>query len=159
MSKGAPQCTECFISRDPPTAVFCANDIQAIGALSECRESGISVPKDISIIGFDDLPIAEYIIPKLTTVRVPAQEMGDHAANRLITAIETGEPVLPLELPTDLVIRETTAINPGRRFGQVTKAPRVRGTAPTGAPSIASPYSTPCQATVDISNSLRYAFL
>jgi LacI family transcriptional regulator len=92
----------------PPTGVFCANDIQAIGALSECRDAGVSVPTDMSIVGFDDLPIAQYITPRLTTVRVPAQEMGDSATIRLIAAIENGEPVLPLELLTDLVIRETT---------------------------------------------------
>ena len=93
----------------PPTAVFCANDIQAIGALSECRDAGVAVPGEISIVGFDDLPIAQYITPKLTTVRVPAQEMGDSAAKRLIAAVKTGAPVLPLEFSTDLVIRESTA--------------------------------------------------
>jgi DNA-binding LacI/PurR family transcriptional regulator len=62
----------------------------------------------MSIVGFDDLPIAQYITPRLTTVRVPAQEMGDSATMRLIAAIENGEPFLPLELLTDLVIRETT---------------------------------------------------
>lgn len=93
----------------PPTAVFCANDIQAIGALSECRDAGVSVPNEISIVGFDDLPIAQYITPKLTTVRVPAQEMGDSAAKRLIAAVETHAPVLPLEFTTDLVIRKSTA--------------------------------------------------
>jgi LacI family transcriptional regulator len=55
------------------------------------------------------MPIAQYITPKLTTVRVPAEEMGDSAARRLVAAIETGGPVLSLELSTDLVIRETTA--------------------------------------------------
>ena len=93
----------------PPTAVFCANDVQAIGALSECRDGGLVIPDDISIVGFDDMPIAQYITPKLTTVRVPAHEMGDSAAKRLILAIETDAPVQPLELSTDLVIRETTA--------------------------------------------------
>jgi LacI family transcriptional regulator len=92
----------------PPTAVFCANDIQAIGALSECRDAGVSVPTDISIVGFDDLPIAQYITPRLTSVRVPAQEMGDCATMRLIAAIENHEPVVPRELLTDLVIRGTT---------------------------------------------------
>jgi LacI family transcriptional regulator len=96
----------------PPTAVFCANDVQAIGALSECRDAGLDVPGDLSIVGFDDMPIAQYITPKLTTVRVPAEEMGDSAAKRLIAAIETNAPVLPLELSTDLVIRETSARRP-----------------------------------------------
>ena len=95
---------------DPPTAVFCANDIQAIGAMSECRDDGLSVPRDISIVGFDDLPIAQYITPQLTTIRVPAHQMGQAAAKRVITAIETGRPPLPLELPVDLVIRGSTAV-------------------------------------------------
>ncbi|MCH8189706.1 MAG: substrate-binding domain-containing protein [Proteobacteria bacterium] len=64
----------------PPTAVFCANDIQAIGAMMECRETGLRVPEDISIVGFDDLPIAQCTTPQLTTVRVPAHEMGRRAA-------------------------------------------------------------------------------
>jgi LacI family transcriptional regulator, galactose operon repressor len=115
----------------PPTAVFCANDIQAIGALSECRETGLSVPDDMSIVGFDDLPIAQYITPKLTTVRVPAEEMGDHAARRLIAAIETGETVLPLALSTDLIIRETTAQSPRRQTPRRNPAmPRQYGKTP-----------------------------
>lgn len=99
----------------PPTAVFCAADVQAIGALAECRDAGLSVPDEMSIVGFDDMPIAQYITPKLTTVRVPAQEMGDSAAKRLIAAIETGTPVRPLELSTELVIRETTARYPAQK--------------------------------------------
>ncbi len=102
----------------PPSAVFCANDIQAIGALSECRDAGLLVPEDMSIVGFDDLPIAQYITPTLTTVRVPAQQMGDSATKRLIATIENNEPVLPLELMTDLVIRETTAPNRTRHRSQ-----------------------------------------
>ena len=96
-------------SQHPPTAVFCANDIQAIGALSECRAARISVPEEISIVGFDDLPIAQYSTPQLTTVRVPAYEMGQRAAMRLITAIESEARVLSFEFSTDLVIRGTTA--------------------------------------------------
>jgi len=93
----------------PPTAVFCAADVQAIGALAECRDAGLSVPDKMSIVGFDDMPIAQHVTPKLTTVRVPAQEMGDSSAKHLIAAIETGTPVRPLDLSTELVIRETTA--------------------------------------------------
>ena len=94
--------------RVPPTAVFCANDIQAIGAMSECRDSGIIVPRDMSIVGFDDLPIATYVSPQLTTIRVPADEMGARAARSIIGAIESGQAVAPCELPTDLIVRETT---------------------------------------------------
>jgi LacI family transcriptional regulator len=109
----------------PPSAVFCANDIQAIGVLSECRDAGIAVPEQMSVVGFDDLPIAQYITPTLTTVRVPAHEMGESAATRLIAAIEKGEPVLSLELLTDLVIRETTAAYQPSRISQGRTATRL----------------------------------
>jgi DNA-binding LacI/PurR family transcriptional regulator len=66
-------------------------------------------------VGFDDLPIAQYITPRLTTVRVPAQEMGDQATMRLISAIENNEQVLPLELLADLVIRESTGPSRARQ--------------------------------------------
>ena len=95
--------------RPPPTAVFCANDIQAIGALYECRDAGIGVPRDMSILGFDDLPIASYISPPLTTIRVPADEMGVRAARAIIGTIEEGSDVAPCELSTDLIVRGTTA--------------------------------------------------
>jgi len=94
----------------PPTAVFCANDIQAIGALAACRAAGLSVPGDVSVIGFDDLPIASYLTPTLTTVRVPAGEMGRTAARALIARIERGTPLTSVRLPTKLVIRETTGV-------------------------------------------------
>jgi len=110
--------------RRPPTAVFCANDILAIGALSQCREVGLSVPADMAIAGFDDLPIAQYITPMLTTVRVPAHEMGSSAARRLIFAIENGEPVRPLELLTDLVIRESTAAPRGNKKLETDRNPQ-----------------------------------
>lgn len=93
----------------PPTAVFCANDIQAIGALGECREQGLRVPDDISIIGFDDLPIVQYTMPQLTTVRVPASEMGQRAMESLLHAMSDGEKCIRLELPTELVVRGSTA--------------------------------------------------
>ncbi|MEO1190097.1 MAG: substrate-binding domain-containing protein [Pseudomonadota bacterium] len=87
---------------DPPTAVFAANDIQAIGAIAGCREKGLNVPDDISIIGFDDLPIAQFSHPKLTTVHVPAADMGHLAATRLFQQINgemvTGSDILPVKL-------------------------------------------------------------
>lgn len=93
----------------PPTAVFAANDIQAIGAIAECRASGLDVPKDISVIGFDDLPLAEFSFPKLTTIRVPAQRMGHVAAIRLLEMIRgEAEPASEV-LPVELILRESTA--------------------------------------------------
>jgi LacI family transcriptional regulator len=94
--------------QERPTAVFCANDIQAIGALVECFDTGLRVPQDISIIGFDDLPVAQYTQPQLTTIRVPAKRMGHVAASKLIDWLKhAAEPTME-ELPVELVIRGTT---------------------------------------------------
>ena len=88
-----------------PTAVFCANDIQAIGAISECREAGIRIPGDMSVIGFDDLPIARFVEPQLTTVRVPAGEMGRLAAESVLQHLIEQKRLESILLPTDLVVR------------------------------------------------------
>jgi len=101
-------------SQEPPTAVFCANDVQAVGALAECRAQGIEVPRHMSVVGFDDLPIAEYALPQLTTIGVPADDMGHRAAESLIRAIENGTKPLGAELPTELVLRASTAPPPAR---------------------------------------------
>ena len=96
--------------RDPrPTAVHCANDVQAIGALQACRDLGIAVPGEMSIIGFDDHPVARFTTPQLKTMRVPAAEMGQHAARALIASLRDGVPMGSVELPLDLVMRGSTA--------------------------------------------------
>ena len=70
-----------------PTALLCANDMMAIGALEYCRATGLHVPADVSIVGFDDVPMAPLLTPRLTTVRQPALEMGVAAAELLIDLI------------------------------------------------------------------------
>lgn len=90
------------------TAVFSANDIQAVGAIHACRDLGYAVPHDISIIGFDDHPITEHITPQLTTIRVPAHDMGELATKSLITAISRQEQPQSARLKTQLVVRAST---------------------------------------------------
>lgn len=92
-----------------PTAVFCANDILAVGAMHACRDRGISVPGDMSIMGFDDHPVTEHVTPSLSTIRVPADSMGQQATRSLLQAIASGEPPASKLLPTETVIRESTA--------------------------------------------------
>jgi LacI family gluconate utilization system Gnt-I transcriptional repressor len=75
----------------PPRAVFCSNDMLAAGALFECMRSGIGVPRDLAIMGFADLPIAESIEPRLTTMQVRASEMGLRAGHMLMAHL-TGSP-------------------------------------------------------------------
>ncbi|MFN8379253.1 MAG: LacI family DNA-binding transcriptional regulator [Anaerolineae bacterium] len=99
---------------EPPTAIFAANDLSALGAMDVIRARGLSIPGDISILGFDDIPHAQIAWPKLTTVRQPLAQMGRVAARLLLDQIEQpGRPVRRVTLSTDLVIRDSCA--PPRR--------------------------------------------
>jgi LacI family transcriptional regulator len=90
-----------------PTAVFGANDAMAIGALCAIREQGVRVPEEIAVVGFDDIPIARFVSPPLTTVSVEIAELGRQAFELLLEAGEPdGQPRLEV-LPTHLVIRES----------------------------------------------------
>ena len=93
-----------------PTAVFAANDLIAIGMLQRLRQVGARVPQDLSIVGFNDIPLAGLLEPALTTVRVPQLEMGLAGTHLLIDRLE-GRPIrdVRLTLPTTLVIRASTA--------------------------------------------------
>jgi LacI family transcriptional regulator len=90
-----------------PTAVFCGNDVLAVGALHRAREMRIKVPNDVSIIGFDDIELAQVAYPPLTTVHVPHREMGRHAAIALANSVKNGTPIEALELKARPVFRET----------------------------------------------------
>lgn len=94
----------------PPTAIFTGNDMQALGALRALRDRGISTPRQVSIVGFDDVPIAALALPSLTTVRQPLAKMGAFAVEMLLKLI-AGEPLSSprVELATCLVVRESTA--------------------------------------------------
>lgn len=93
-----------------PTAVFVASDTVALGALQELSRRNFRVPQDISLIGCDDIPLAEFVDPPLTTVRLPASELGRSAANLLISLLG-GEKNADREvlLNTELIVRSSTA--------------------------------------------------
>jgi len=95
--------------RSDTTALVCGNDVIAYGALLEALKLGIAVPDELSIVGFDDLSLSAELSPSLTTVQVGASTMGDVAARRLIEAVEQGSEIVSQRLPTQLVIRGTTA--------------------------------------------------
>ncbi|MEV4419971.1 LacI family DNA-binding transcriptional regulator [Patulibacter sp. NPDC049589] len=101
-----------------PTALLCANDQMAIGAIEYCREAKLRIPQDLSIVGFDDVPIARLIAPALTTVRQPAREMGYAAAGLLFGQLDragegdAAKPEPPL-FAASLRIRESVAPPPG----------------------------------------------
>lgn len=94
----------------PPTAVFAANDVSAIAVIDEARERGLEVPRDLSVVGFDDVPEATRAKPPLTTVRQSMHEMGGKAA-RMMLDLLAGRPLEAshIQLPASLVIRGTTA--------------------------------------------------
>ncbi len=98
---------------DPPTAIFCSNDYLALGAMKGARELGLKLPKDLSIVGFDDIEIASFVIPALTTIRQPAYEMGKLGAELLFQRMEN--PATPTQrmLDTELIVRDSTARVPG----------------------------------------------
>jgi LacI family transcriptional regulator len=90
-------------------AVFAHNDLTAVGVLDALRAAGRTVPDDVAVVGFDDIPVAAHTQPALTTVRQPSREMGEKAASMLLSHL-AGEtlPEEPLIVPTSLVIREST---------------------------------------------------
>ncbi|MET9408764.1 LacI family DNA-binding transcriptional regulator [Streptomyces sp. NPDC002935] len=99
---------------DRPTAVFAGNDLQALGLYEAARELGLRVPEDLSVVGFDDLPVARWVGPPLTTVRQPLTEMAEAAAKLVL---ELGRQERPsagtrMELATSLVVRSSTAAPP-----------------------------------------------
>ena len=92
------------------TAVFCFNDIAAIGAIRALKDAGLAVPGDISVVGFDDILSAAYATPSLTTVRQPLTEMGKRGAQVLLERIAHREKEFPPEITMkpELVVREST---------------------------------------------------
>ncbi|MCT2548785.1 LacI family transcriptional regulator [Streptomyces sp. NBC_00257] len=89
-------------------SVFAHNDISAAGVLRALRAAGRSVPDDIAVVGFDDIPMAEHTEPPLTTVRQPARRMGETAARLLLSHLGgTPVPEAPVVLPTELVVRHS----------------------------------------------------
>jgi LacI family transcriptional regulator len=91
-----------------PTAIVCGNDVLAFGALLEAQREGIEVPKSLSIVGFDDLELANQVHPALTTVRVPAEEMWNAAADRLLGSLRGDAVQRRTEIEVSLVVRSST---------------------------------------------------
>jgi DNA-binding LacI/PurR family transcriptional regulator len=98
---------------DRPTAIFASNDLQALGVYQAAREAGLRIPDDLSVVGFDDLPVVAWVDPPLTTVHQPLTEMAV-AATELAMSLGRGEqaPQIGLEIATTLTIRKSTAPPP-----------------------------------------------
>jgi LacI family transcriptional regulator len=96
---------------EPPTAIFAGSDLQALGVYEEARRRGLRIPDDLSVVGFDDLSIAQYVTPPLTTVRQPHSEMAAEAVRMVLAMKSADRPNQPtrIELATSLVVRQSTA--------------------------------------------------
>jgi DNA-binding LacI/PurR family transcriptional regulator len=104
-------------ARERPTAVMCSNDMTAIGALRVLARRGIAVPEEMSVIGFDDIHLAEFVYPPLTTVRMSRNHLARAAVDALRCHIETPEQEpsrTMLEVPTSLTVRQSTSYAGGK---------------------------------------------
>ena len=98
---------------DPPTAVFCYNDMTAIGVLQAARKAGLKVPQDLAVVGFDDIPLAPFVYPPLTTVAQCKQQMGQQAVEMVLALIEgnsaASDEVTNIVVQGKLIVRESSA--------------------------------------------------
>lgn len=118
-------------SGSAPAAVFAANDMMAIGCLAALEERGVRVPRDLAVAGFDDIPLAAFVRPKLTTMRVDIAELGRLALARLASVLEDPESDAPPQLlRPEPVVRESCGAPPSARAN-----PSPRSVSP-GAPDV-----------------------
>lgn len=94
---------------EPPTAIIAANDVTALVAMAAARARGLSIPEDVSIVGFDDIPDASLCDPQLTTVRQPLQAMGEAAMTMLLAILDGREHEQHIRMDTEFIVRSTTA--------------------------------------------------
>jgi DNA-binding LacI/PurR family transcriptional regulator len=104
---GGAQVAELIAHSPKPTAIFCYNDMTAIGALATLKQCGIRVPNDLSIVGFDDIPFAAYVDPPLTTIHQPKDEMGRTAMTMLLNLL-AGQKIDNVITQGKLVVRDSS---------------------------------------------------
>ena len=115
VESGRRAAAEMLAAEEPPTAVLVANDMMALGAMQQCRAAGLSVPRDISIVGFDDIAFASLSDPPLTTVSLPRSELGRRAVEAVMMLIDHPDQQGPgIHVSTHLVVRASTATAPIR---------------------------------------------
>jgi len=106
---GYPVVQKLVASGESFTALFAFNDVSAIGAIRALRDAGMQVPQDVAVVGFDDIPIAAYNTPSLTTIRQPLRRMGEIAARTLLDRIRKGtDSPAEVAVEPELIVREST---------------------------------------------------
>ena len=110
IESGAALAADLIAGPDRPTALFCFSDDMAFGAIHALRQAGLACPRDVSVVGFDDVNLSRFAAPSLTTVRQPMREIGRKTVQLLLDIIERGATErVNLTLPHELIIRESTA--------------------------------------------------
>lgn len=99
---------QALVARTDVTAIFVASDVVAFGAIDAIRATGRRIPDDLSIVGFDDIPLAAFLEPPLTTIRIPAYELGHAAGTALLDRISRARVPVRTVLATELVVRAST---------------------------------------------------
>jgi LacI family transcriptional regulator len=113
---GGASAMTALLEADPRLdAVFAATDVMAFGAMRALRNSGRRVPDDVAVVGFDDIPASAMTHPPLTTIRQPLYEMGRTAASMVMAAVRGESIAKRIELPTSLVIRDSSGAAPPKR--------------------------------------------
>ncbi|WP_420238702.1 LacI family DNA-binding transcriptional regulator [Telmatobacter bradus] len=95
--------------REPPTAVVCYNDMTALGVMRSIRMRGLSIPGDVSVVGFDDLFLSAYTEPPLTTIRQPMRQMGQQAMESLLKLMNGGQSAPQIHIAGEMIVRNSTA--------------------------------------------------
>lgn len=103
---------------EPPTAIFAASDMMAMGVYRAAAEAGLEVPRDLSVVGFDDIQLAQHVHPPLTTLAQQKARLGVEAARALLRQIEGAESATPVTLPAELAVRGSTATAPSLAAGR-----------------------------------------
>ena len=106
---GYPGIQQLLLHRKNFTAVLCFNDVSAMGTIRSLHDAGLRVPSHVSVMGFDDIPAAEFYTPRLTTIRQPLRQMGRTAASLLLRKIENSKVSDVVRVDPELVVRESTA--------------------------------------------------
>lgn len=148
MEGGMKSMAHLFKLRSRPTAIMCSNDMTAIGVMREAYEYGIAIPKELSVVGFDDIRMAQFMTPPLTTVQMSQTELAKMAFKALLQEVER-EVASPngtgYILDTALVLRKSTALAPhpaaGRKSGAHLVAGKRKGTTERPGPSETQPES------------------
>jgi len=114
--EGGMRATEILMSlKEPPTAVLCSNDLTALGVMHACYEMKIEIPKSLSLVGYDDIRLARFMLPPLTTVQMSQSDLARIAFNALLTEVQRDEPRrqgTEYVLRTNLFLRDSTAMAP-----------------------------------------------